>query len=81
MQGAMALYYRDMLDFLKRSGFDFNDEVLDLLHLHRASKPRCIERLPGRGPRYQVLAFARLLFLGEECRRRADNHAYQHELP
>lgn len=28
---AMALYYRDILDFLKRSGFDFNDEVLDLL--------------------------------------------------
>jgi superfamily II DNA or RNA helicase len=28
---ALALYYRDILDFLKRSGFDFNDEVLDLL--------------------------------------------------
>ena len=28
---AMALYYRDILDFLKRSGFDFDDEVLDLL--------------------------------------------------
>src|SRR5512136_106740 len=27
----MALYYREILDFLKRSGFDFNDEVLDLL--------------------------------------------------
>jgi len=27
----MALYYRDILDFLKRSGFDFRDEVLDLL--------------------------------------------------
>jgi len=28
---AMALYYRDILDFLKRSGFDFDDKVLDLL--------------------------------------------------
>src|SRR5512137_654717 len=28
---AMALYYRDILDFLKRSGFDFDDQVLDLL--------------------------------------------------
>ena len=27
----MALYYRDVIDFLKRSGFDFRDEVLDLL--------------------------------------------------
>ncbi|HQJ79425.1 MAG TPA: hypothetical protein PLW21_02930 [Methanothrix sp.] len=31
---AMALYYRDILNFLKRSGFDFNDEVLDLLPCH-----------------------------------------------
>jgi len=30
----MALYYRDILNFLKRSGFDFNDEVLDLLPCH-----------------------------------------------
>jgi superfamily II DNA or RNA helicase len=28
---AMALYYRDIIDFLKRSGFDFEDDVLDLL--------------------------------------------------
>lgn len=28
---ALALYYRDILDFLKRSGFDFDDQVLDLL--------------------------------------------------
>ncbi len=28
---AMALYYRDALDFLKRSGFNFKDDVLNLL--------------------------------------------------
>jgi len=28
---AMALYYRDIIDFLKRSGFDFEDDVLNLL--------------------------------------------------
>ena len=28
---AMALYYRDIIDFLKRSGFDFKDDVLNLL--------------------------------------------------
>jgi Xeroderma pigmentosum group B helicase damage recognition domain/Type III restriction enzyme, res subunit len=28
---AMALYYRDIIDFLKISGFDFEDDVLDLL--------------------------------------------------
>jgi superfamily II DNA or RNA helicase len=28
---AMALYYRDITDFLKRSGFDFKDDVLNLL--------------------------------------------------
>ena len=27
----MALYYRDIIDFLKRSGFDFVDDVLNLL--------------------------------------------------
>jgi superfamily II DNA or RNA helicase len=27
----MALYNRDIIDFLKRSGFDFEDEVLNLL--------------------------------------------------
>jgi hypothetical protein len=26
---AMALYYRDIIDFLKRSGFDFEDDVLN----------------------------------------------------
>jgi superfamily II DNA or RNA helicase len=28
---AMALHYRDILDFLKTSGFDFKDKVLDLV--------------------------------------------------
>jgi hypothetical protein len=28
---AMALYYRDTIDFLKASGFDFEDDVLNLL--------------------------------------------------
>ena len=28
---AMALYYRDIIDFLKTSGFDFRDDVLDLV--------------------------------------------------
>jgi superfamily II DNA or RNA helicase len=28
---AMALYYRDIIDFLNKSGFDFIDEVLNLL--------------------------------------------------
>jgi len=28
---AMAMHYRDIIDFLKRSGFDFRDDVLDLL--------------------------------------------------
>ena len=28
---AMALYYRDIIVFLERSGFDFDDDVLDLL--------------------------------------------------
>jgi superfamily II DNA or RNA helicase len=28
---AMALHYRDILDFLKMSGFDFKDKVLDLV--------------------------------------------------
>ena len=28
---AVALYYRDIIDFLKRSGFDFSDDVLNLL--------------------------------------------------
>ncbi|MCX6676714.1 MAG: DEAD/DEAH box helicase family protein [Methanothrix sp.] len=28
---AMALYYRDIIDFLKASGFDFRDDVLNLL--------------------------------------------------
>ena len=28
---AMALNYRDIIDYLKRSGFDFKDDVLDLL--------------------------------------------------
>jgi superfamily II DNA or RNA helicase len=28
---AMALYYRDIIDFLNQSGFDFEDNVLDLL--------------------------------------------------
>ena len=28
---AVALYYRDIIDFLKRSGFDFSDNVLNLL--------------------------------------------------
>jgi superfamily II DNA or RNA helicase len=28
---AMALYYRDIIDFLKASGFDFEDDVLNLL--------------------------------------------------
>jgi superfamily II DNA or RNA helicase len=28
---AMALYYRDIVDFLKLSGLDFQDEVLDLI--------------------------------------------------
>jgi len=28
---AMALYYRDIIDFLKTSGFDFSDDVLDLV--------------------------------------------------
>jgi superfamily II DNA or RNA helicase len=28
---AMALYYRDIIDFLSRSGFDFTDGVLDLI--------------------------------------------------
>jgi superfamily II DNA or RNA helicase len=28
---AMALYYRDIIDFLNRSGFDFDDDVLNLL--------------------------------------------------
>jgi superfamily II DNA or RNA helicase len=28
---AMALYYRDIIDFLKASGFDFDDDVLNLL--------------------------------------------------
>jgi superfamily II DNA or RNA helicase len=28
---AMALYYRDIIDFLKASGFEFRDDVLDLL--------------------------------------------------
>ena len=27
---AMALYYKDIIDFLKLSGLDFQDEVLDL---------------------------------------------------
>ena len=29
---AMALYYKDIIDFLKLSGLDFQDGVLDLLH-------------------------------------------------
>ena len=28
---AMALYYKDIIDFLKTSGFDFRDDVLDLV--------------------------------------------------
>ena len=28
---AMALYYRDIIDFLQKSGFDFRDDVLNLL--------------------------------------------------
>ncbi len=28
---ALALYYQDIIAFLKASGFDFKDEVLDLL--------------------------------------------------
>jgi superfamily II DNA or RNA helicase len=28
---ALALYHRDIIDFLNRSGFDFRDEVLDLI--------------------------------------------------
>lgn len=28
---AMALYYRDIIDYLKLSGFDFKDDVLDLI--------------------------------------------------
>ena len=28
---AMALYYWDIIDFLKRSGFDFEDDVFNLL--------------------------------------------------
>jgi DNA repair helicase RAD25 len=28
---SLALYYRDIIDFLKRSGFDFNDDVLNLI--------------------------------------------------
>ena len=28
---AMALYYKDIIDFLKTSGFDFRDYVLDLI--------------------------------------------------
>ena len=28
---AMALYYKDIIDFLKTSGFDFRDSVLDLI--------------------------------------------------
>ena len=28
---AMALYYRDIIDFLKASGFEFRDDVLNLL--------------------------------------------------
>jgi len=28
---AMALYYKDIIDFLKASGLDFRDEVLNLL--------------------------------------------------
>jgi superfamily II DNA or RNA helicase len=28
---AMALYYKDIIDFLKLSGLDFEDEVLDLI--------------------------------------------------
>ena len=28
---AMALYYKDTIDFLKLSGLDFQDEVLDLI--------------------------------------------------
>jgi superfamily II DNA or RNA helicase len=28
---AMALYYRDIIDFLNKSGFDFRDDVLNLL--------------------------------------------------
>jgi len=27
----MALYYRDIIDFLKASGSDFTDDVLDLI--------------------------------------------------
>lgn len=28
---ALALYYRDIIDFLKASGFEFRDDVLNLL--------------------------------------------------
>lgn len=28
---AMALYYRDIIDFLRASGFEFRDDVLNLL--------------------------------------------------
>jgi len=28
---AMALYYRDIIDFLKASGFEFRDDILNLL--------------------------------------------------
>jgi hypothetical protein len=28
---AMALYYKDIIDFLNLSGLDFKDEVLDLI--------------------------------------------------
>ena len=42
---ALALYYQDIIAFLNSSGFDFQDEVLDLLPCPEQSIPDEISRM------------------------------------
>jgi len=49
--GAMDIHYRDITEFLKRSGLDFKDDVLNLLPCPELQGSCRIERLSEASPR------------------------------